>query len=242
MRYVGVVAGKGGTGKTTTALSLANAVPNAALLDLDLTMPTVPAVLNGEVEFGKEELIPVKKQGVEYFSIGFFGEDPLTWDSSKIKDLVDDLFRLIRWDNPDYLFIDAPPGTDSVFTSVMPKLDSTIIVTNPSLMSYMDARRVVELLKEEEIGICGEIRNMAYYKCAICGHLYYPFGSPSNFSLDIPLLCEIPMLEQTDSIIPKEYLPVDSIIDAIKNPVKERVKERKSRKRDAMRMILGLRR
>lgn len=63
MRYVGVVAGKGGTGKTTTALSLANAVPNAALLDLDLTMPTVPAVLNGEVEFGKEELIPVKKQG-----------------------------------------------------------------------------------------------------------------------------------------------------------------------------------
>ena len=240
-KRIAIVAGKGGVGKSIISLSLAHYVPASALLDLDLTMPSIPISIKGDVVLKDGWIYPVTKDGIEFFSLGYFGDDPLTWDSKRIKELIRTIFKSVKWSNHDYLFIDCPPGTDAVFQSVIPYLDVAIIVTTPSAASYTDAKRVIELLRDSGVPIAGEIRNMSYFKCDECGHIYYFFNSiKHDFMLDIPLILEIPLLELKEELIPQKYLPVEKVLNAIRNPQVDKRKENRERKRRIMKEVLGI--
>ena len=226
MHRVGIVAGKGGVGKSVIAVSLAACFKDSAVLDLDLTMPSVQAFVKGDVKLEHEKFQPVEKDQVQYFSLGYLVDDPLTWNSEKIQKLVSELFTAVEWrDDTEYLFIDSPPGTDSVFQSIIPYYDTTIIVTNPSLPSLVDAKRLLRLLRDEEVPVSGEIRNMSFFICPKCGCRHEIFNSNELPELKIPLLAEIPLVKLVNNLIPADYIPDDKIKDAIMHPIKLKKKK-----------------
>ena len=219
MKKISLLSGEGGTGKTTVAIGLSKYVNNSALLDLDITAPDIPVYVKGEVQLGDEGVIhPVENDGIKYFSVGYLGDDPITWSSERIEDLIGELFKEVAWGNTDYLFVDCPPGIAPEVQAILPLVDATILVTNPTALSYSDIKRTIELLKDEEVPIAGEIRNMAYYQCPNCGHTDHIFGYYQNFTLEIPLICEIPIVKMPGNLIPREFLPVEKILNAIKKP------------------------
>jgi len=236
MKKVGVAGGKGGTGKSTVSLSLTMYTEKSALLDLDLTMPNIQTAINGEVLLEDGVIQPVRAGGREYFSIGYLCDksDILTWSSEQINVLIDEIFKTVKWHDLEYLFIDCPPGTDAIFQGIISKLDTMIIVTQPSKFAYVDAIKVIELLREEEVGISGEIRNFAYFTCHECGYRHKIFDDGDYLSLNIPLLCEIPIVKLNNGIIPKKYFPLEKIIEAIENPIIE-----KRKRREAIRRLFG---
>ncbi|MDI6886743.1 MAG: P-loop NTPase, partial [archaeon] len=145
MKRVAVCSGKGGTGKTIISLNLVHRLPNSALLDLDFTAPDVPVYLKADMALGNEVIHPAKVGEKKYFSIGYFGSDPMTWAGEEIRRLVDELFKVVNWGELDYLIIDCPPGLTQENIALLDKIDTAIIVTTPSPSSYADGKKVVEL-------------------------------------------------------------------------------------------------
>jgi len=205
---IAVGSGKGGVGKSTTAVNLALALQQlgakTGLLDADIYGPSLPMMLglSGRPSSVDNKTIePLRAFGVQTMSIGFLVENeaPTIWRGPMATSALMQLFLDTRWDNLDYLLIDLPPGTGDIQLTLAQKIPvaGAIIVTTPQDIATLDARKAIKMFEKVNVPILGVIENMAVYTCEHCGHIAHLFGSGGGQRTaqhyNLPLLGELPL-------------------------------------------------
>jgi len=185
---VAVASGKGGVGKSTTAvnIALALAAEGAAvgMLDADIYGPSQPTMLGitgrPESKDGKS-LEPMEGHGIQAISIGFLidADTPMVWRGPMVTQALEQLLRDTRWRELDYLIVDLPPGTGDIQLTLAQKVPvtGTLIVTTPQDIALIDARKGLKMFEKVGIPILGVIENMAIHVCPQCGHESHIFGA-----------------------------------------------------------------
>lgn len=216
---IAVASGKGGVGKSTTAVNLALALAaegaRVGILDADIYGPSQPAMMGikGQpVSRDGKSVEPMQGHGLQVMSIGFMiqGEDvPMVWRGPMVTQALDQLLHQTRWDALDYLVVDMPPGTGDIQLTLSQKVPVTgaVIVTTPQDIALMDARKGLRMFDKVSIKTLGIVENMSTHICSKCGHEEYIFGSGGaekmcndyqiEFLGSLPL--DIRIREQTDS-------------------------------------------
>ena len=214
---IAIHSGKGGVGKSTVTANLAVALAQAGyrvgLLDADIHGPSMPKMFHTEdcrpfsvEENGRTLIEPIEQYGVKMLSIGFFvnPDQAVIWRggmaSNAIKQLIDDA----HWGELDYFLIDLPPGTSDIHLTLISalRLTGVIVVTTPQPVALVDARKGVEMFRNEKVNvpILGLIENMAWFTPAeLPNNKYYIFGKDGGKllaeELHIPLLGQIPLVQ-----------------------------------------------
>lgn len=186
---IAVASGKGGVGKSTTAVNLALALAaegaRVGILDADIHGPSQPTMLGisarPESEDGKF-MHPIESLGLQAMSIGFLidGNDtPMVWRGPMVTQALDQLLRQTKWDNLDYLVIDLPPGTGDIQLSLAQTVPVTgaVIITTPQDIALMDARKGLKMFEKVDVKIIGIVENMSTHVCSQCGHEEHIFGA-----------------------------------------------------------------
>ena len=186
---IAVASGKGGVGKSTTAVNLALALAaegaKVGMLDADIYGPSQPTMLGikGQpVSRDGKSVEPMEGHGLQAMSIGFMiqGEDaPMVWRGPMVTQALDQLLHQTRWDGLDYLIVDLPPGTGDIQLTLAQKVPVTgaIIVTTPQDIALLDARKGLKMFEKVDIKILGIVENMSTHICSQCGHEEHIFGS-----------------------------------------------------------------
>jgi ATP-binding protein involved in chromosome partitioning len=186
---IAVASGKGGVGKSTTAvnLALALAAEGAAvgMLDADIYGPSQPTMLGISGQPGSGDghsFDPMMGHGLQAMSIGFLidsDDAPMIWRGPMVTQALDQLLRQTRWQGLDYLVIDLPPGTGDVQLTLAQKVPVTgaVIVTTPQDIALMDARKGLKMFEKVDIKILGIVENMSTHICSKCGHEEHIFGA-----------------------------------------------------------------
>jgi ATP-binding protein involved in chromosome partitioning len=205
---IAIASGKGGVGKSTTAVNLAislkNAGANVGLLDADIYGPSIPKMLGTEKTLltgeGKK-FNPVEKHGIYSASIAYM-VDPdkaLVWRGPMVSRALQQLLSEALWDGLDYLIIDLPPGTGDIQLTLAQKIpvNGAIIVTTPQDIALIDATRAVNMFQKVNIPVLGIIENMSMHICSSCGHSEAIFGHDGGEhlanKLEVPLLGKLPL-------------------------------------------------
>ena len=229
---IAVASGKGGVGKSTTAVNLALALAaegaRVGILDADIYGPSLPTMMGikGEpVSRDGKSVEPMQRHGLQVMSIGFMiqGEDvPMVWRGPMVTQALDQLLNQTRWDELDYLVVDMPPGTGDIQLTLSQKVPVTgaIIVTTPQDIALMDARKGLKMFEKVSIKILGIVENMSTHICSKCGNEEHIFGSGGaekmcndykvEFLGSLPL--DIRIREQADSGNPTVVADPDGII------------------------------
>ena len=185
---IAVASGKGGVGKSTTAVNLALALSaegaRVGILDADIYGPSQPQMLGiyskPESKDGKS-MEPIMAHNIQAMSIGFLvdTETPMVWRGPMVTGTLEQLLKETRWDNLDYLVVDLPPGTGDIQLTLSQKVPVTgaIIVTTPQDIALLDARRGLKMFEKVNIPIIGIVENMAIHTCSKCGNEEHIFGS-----------------------------------------------------------------
>jgi len=185
---VAVASGKGGVGKSTTAvnLALALAAEGAAvgILDADIYGPSQPMMMGIE---GRPEssdgktMQPMRNHGVEVMSIGFLidADNPMIWRGPMVTQALEQLLRQTNWGELDYLIVDMPPGTGDIALTLSQRVPLTgaVIVTTPQDIALLDAKKGLKMFEKVGVPILGLVENMAVYVCPNCGHSEHIFGA-----------------------------------------------------------------
>jgi ATP-binding protein involved in chromosome partitioning len=185
---IAVASGKGGVGKSTTAVNLALALAaegaQIGILDADIYGPSQPMMLGitGRPESVEENTIePMEGHGLQASSIGFLIEEdaPMVWRGPMVTSALEQLLRQTRWRDLDYLIVDMPPGTGDIQLTLAQKVPVTgaVIVTTPQDVALLDARKGLKMFEKVGVPIVGIIENMSTYVCTQCGHEEHIFGS-----------------------------------------------------------------
>jgi len=188
-RVLAVSAGKGGVGKSTTAVNLALALSDGGarvgLLDADVLGPSVRSMLGAEgpvrVECDGHVLHPIECHGVRMMGVDLLvpdSEAPLIWRGAMASQVLDQMLRKTVWGDLDVLVIDMPPGTGDVPLSLCQRapLDGALIVTTPQDVALLDVARGVGMFRKADVPLLGVLDNMAVHVCEACGHASHPFG------------------------------------------------------------------
>lgn len=206
---IAVGAGKGGVGKTTTAVNIAVALARAGsrvgILDGDLYGPNVPIMLGVKTKLltdGKR-ILPAEKYGVQAVSMGFLTTDdsPIIWRGPMLHGAVRQFFHEVAWNDLDYLVVDLPPGTGDVALSLSQTVHvaGAILVTSPQTVSLADTRRAAGMYQKLNVPVIGLIENMSHFECPECGHESDLFGKGGGerlaAELDIPFIGRVPLYE-----------------------------------------------
>lgn len=184
---VAVASGKGGVGKSTTAvnLALALAAEGAAvgILDADIYGPSQPMMMGIE---GRPEsadgktMEPLENYGVQVISIGFLidADNPMIWRGPMATQALEQLLRQTNWSELDYLIVDMPPGTGDIALTLSQRVPLTgaVIVTTPQDIALLDARKGIKMFEKVGVPILGIVENMAVHVCEKCGHVEHIFG------------------------------------------------------------------
>jgi len=213
---IAVASGKGGTGKTTIAIALAKLFAErykTALVDLDISMINVRDGLSGEIDVGRNYLIPAKEGNLEYVYYDASKRSQITWDYGDYKDTALQLIEKTRWNSPDHMILDLPPGIDEVSREILPTSDCIILVVQPHEYSVSNTYRVIEFCRDFSLPVAGAILNFAWITCPSCHHKFRIFGERPN--LEIPIIAEVPACNPTNV---SDYLDFDKILDSINNP------------------------
>jgi ATP-binding protein involved in chromosome partitioning len=184
---VAVASGKGGVGKSTTAVNLALALAaegaKVGILDADIYGPSQPMMMGIE---GRPESVdgktmePMENYGVQVMSIGFLVEqdNPMIWRGPMVTQALEQLLRQTNWSALDYLIVDLPPGTGDIQLTLSQRVPLTgaVIVTTPQDIALLDARKGIRMFEKVGVPILGIVENMAVHVCENCGHVEHIFG------------------------------------------------------------------
>ena len=187
---VAVASGKGGVGKSTTAVNLALALAaegaRVGILDADIYGPSQPQMLGikGQPESKDGKTIePMEAHGIQAMSIGFMaGEDtPMVWRGPMVTQALQQLLKDTNWRDLDYLIVDMPPGTGDIQLTLAQQVPVTgaVIVTTPQDIALLDARKGLKMFEKVGIPILGIVENMSTHICSNCGHEEHIFGHSS---------------------------------------------------------------
>ncbi|MDE2077038.1 MAG: iron-sulfur cluster carrier protein ApbC [Burkholderiales bacterium] len=209
---IAVASGKGGVGKSTTAVNLALALnaegARVGLLDADIYGPSQPLMLglSGKPDSPDGKTItPPMNHGIQMMSIGLLIDEnaPAIWRGPMATQALDQLLRLSNWGEPehplDYLIVDMPPGTGDIHLSLSQRapLTAAVIVTTPQDIALLDARKGLTMFEKVSVPVVGVIENMAVYHCPNCGHDAHIFGEDGGKRLaqetGVPVLGSMPL-------------------------------------------------
>ena len=180
---IGVASGKGGVGKSTTAVNLALALAangaKVGILDADIYGPSVPMMLglpDGTRPQVEEEkyFLPVPAHGIVSMSMGYLvtEQTPMVWRGPMATGALMQMLNQTRWGALDYLVVDMPPGTGDIQLTLAQKarMAGAVIVTTPQDIALLDARKAIEMFGKVKIPVLGIVENMAMHRCSQCGH------------------------------------------------------------------------
>ena len=207
---IAVASGKGGVGKSTTAINLALAFQASGLktgvLDADIYGPSLPRLLglsgqNPSPAADGKQIQPMKAFGMEVMSIGFLVDEdaPMIWRGPMVMSALTQMLQFVTWGELDVLVVDMPPGTgDAQLTmSQAVPLAGAVIVSTPQDLALIDARKGLNMFKQVKVPVLGIVENMSYFSCPECGHRSDIFGhggaKAEAEKIGAPFLGEIPL-------------------------------------------------
>ena len=206
---IAVASGKGGVGKSTTAVNLALALAqegaSVGILDADIYGPSQPQMLGlaGQQPESKDgaTMEPLQAYGLQAQSIGFMidVETPMVWRGPMVSQALDQLLTQTNWHDVDYLIVDMPPGTGDTQLSLAQKVPVTgaVIVTTPQDIALIDARKGLKMFEKVNIPILGIVENMSIHICSKCGHEEHIFGHGGGEQMckdyDVEFLGSLPL-------------------------------------------------
>ncbi|NIB41924.1 iron-sulfur cluster carrier protein ApbC [Pseudomaricurvus alkylphenolicus] len=185
---IAVASGKGGVGKSTTAVNLALALAaegaDVGILDADIYGPSVPAMLGvGDKRpevIDQKAMVPVAAHGLHSISMGYLvtEQTPMVWRGPMASGALQQLLTQTAWPELDYLIIDMPPGTGDIQLTLSQKVPVTasVVVTTPQDIALLDAKKGVEMFRKVHVPVLGVVENMAIHICSNCGHEEHIFG------------------------------------------------------------------
>ncbi|KAJ8288765.1 hypothetical protein COCON_G00014240 [Conger conger] len=209
-QVVVVASGKGGVGKSTTAVNLALGISandqtkSVGLLDADVFGPSIPKLMNlkGNPELTEKNLMrPLVNYGIPCMSMGFLVEEtaPIVWRGLMVMSAIEKLLRQVDWGHLDYLVVDMPPGTGDVQLTITQNIPvaGAVIVSTPQDIALLDARRGAEMFRKVNVPVLGMVQNMSVFQCPNCQHQTHIFGTDGArelaHTLGVDVLGDVPL-------------------------------------------------
>ena len=218
---IAVASGKGGVGKSTTAVNLALGLRdlglNIGVLDADIYGPSMPRLLaiKGRPEaMGGGKLRPMEAYGMNVMSIGFLIEEetPMIWRGPMVMSAISQMLKEVEWGKLDILVVDMPPGTGDAQLTLAQQvpLAGAVIVSTPQDLALIDARRGIAMFRKVDVPVLGVVENMSYFICPHCGErsdIFTHGGARKEAErLGVPFLGEVPLVmdirETSDAGLP----------------------------------------
>ena len=216
---IAIASGKGGVGKSTTAVNLALALclegANVGILDADIYGPSIPLMMGlaGErpTSDDGQSMNPLSAHGIQVMSIGFLidADEPMIWRGPMVTQALNQLLQQTQWSDLDYLIVDMPPGTGDIQLTLSQQVpvSGAVIVTTPQDIALLDARKGLQMFRKVSVPVLGIVENMSTHVCTNCGHEEPLFGSGGGAQMaadyEVELLGALPLdlriREQTDS-------------------------------------------
>jgi ATP-binding protein involved in chromosome partitioning len=207
---IAVASGKGGVGKSTTAVNLALALQSigrkVGVLDADIYGPSMPRLLGitgrpQPVAPGSRVLRPLEGFGLKVMSMGFLVEEdtPMIWRGPMVMSALQQMLREVQWGELDVMVVDMPPGTgDAQLTMAQQTpLAGAVIVSTPQDLALIDARKGLNMFRRVDVPVLGIVENMSYFVCSKCGERHEIFGHGGARMeaerMGVPFLGEVPL-------------------------------------------------
>ncbi len=241
---IAVASGKGGVGKSTTAVNLALGLAalglKVGMLDADIYGPSLPkllAIKERPQTLGGNRLKPITRYGLTVMSIGFLIEEetPMIWRGPMVISALTQMLRDVEWGTLDVMVVDMPPGTGDAQLTMAQQvpLKGAVIVSTPQDLALIDARRGIAMFRRVNVPVLGIVENMSYFLCPECGTRSDIFGHGGARHeaerLGVPFLGEVPLhmtiREKSDSGLPVVATEPDGPHAAVYRDIAARVRD-----------------
>ena len=240
---IAIASGKGGVGKSTTAVNLALALvaegARVGVLDADIYGPSQPTMLGlaglHPASNDGKTMDPLEAHGVQVMSIGFLidVDQPMVWRGPMVTQALSQLMLQTNWSDLDYLIVDMPPGTGDIQLTLSQQVpvSGAVIITTPQDIALLDARKGLQMFRKVSVPVLGVIENMSTHICTECGHEEALFGTGGGQQLstdyDVELLGQLPLdvniRQQTDSGKPTVISDPDGVVAQVYRQIARRM-------------------